>query len=68
VNGVQTVSAFGGKIGDCEEAAEVMITGPGGISVLNPKTRQIFAPAANGKWTVTVTVCGEKKTCELTLP
>ena len=67
-DGVQKVSAFGGKLGDCSEDTQVTITGPGGINIVNPGRRQVFSPAANGTWTVTATVCGETKTCTITLP
>jgi hypothetical protein len=74
VDGVQTVIASGGKIGTCLEEAEVTITGPGGVSVTFPdspfprRKRQQFSPAADGTWTVTASICGQSKTCTITLP
>ena len=74
INGVQTVVASGGKLGFCLDEPEVTITGPGGVNVAFPaapiprRKREKFAPAANGTWTVTVSVCGKSKTCSITLP
>lgn len=74
VNGVQTVSASGGKNGFCLDSPEVTITGPGGVEVNFPaapiprRKREQFSPAANGVWKVTTTICGQSKTCQITLP
>jgi hypothetical protein len=74
VNGVQTVVASGGKLGTCLEDTEVTITGPGGVNVSFPsvpiprRKREKFSPAADGTWTVTVTICNQTKSCSITLP
>jgi hypothetical protein len=74
VNGVQTVVASGGKLGTCLEDPEVTITGPGGVRVTFPdvpfprRKRETFSPAADGTWTVSVTICDQTKTCSITLP
>lgn len=70
INGVQTVSVGGGKNGFCLDTAEVHVTGPGGIDyTFRPgQKRDKFAPAANGVWKVTSTVCDKTKTVEITLP
>lgn len=74
VNGLQTVAAAGGKLGFCLEEPEVTITGPGGVEVRFPavpiprRKRETFSPAASGTWTITTTVCGQTKSCSVTVP
>jgi hypothetical protein len=67
-NGVQKVVAGGGKRGDCTDAPVVVVTGPGGINEGLLGKRKTYSPAANGTWKVTSTICGQTKTCEITLP
>jgi hypothetical protein len=67
-DGVQKVVAGGGKRGDCVDAPVVVVTGPGGINEGLLGKRKTYSPAANGTWKVTSTICGQTKTCEITLP
>jgi hypothetical protein len=69
VNGATTLSAAGGKLGPCDDGRQVTITGPGGVTVtIPPRNRRTFENPASGVWTVTATVCGKNRTCEITLP
>ncbi len=66
--GVQKVVAGGGKRGDCTDNPTVTVTGPSGINHPIRGKPRTYTPAANGTWTVTATICGVTKQCEITLP
>lgn len=66
INGVPTVVAGGGKIGKCNEEPQVAITGPTVVEVFRRNERRTYRPAANGVWTVTSTICGLTKRCQIT--
>ena len=70
VDGFQKVVAGGGANGSCQDTPVVQITGPGGLNLtlLPGQKRLVFDPAASGTWTVTSTVCGRTKTCQITVP
>jgi hypothetical protein len=66
VNGVTTLAAAGGKLGPCADARQVTLTGPGGVTVTNPpKGRRTIENPPSGAWTITATVCGKSRTCEI---
>jgi hypothetical protein len=69
VNGVTTLAAAGGKLGSCADARQVTLTGPGGVLVTDPaKGRRTFNDPAPGLWSITATVCGKTRACQLNLP
>jgi hypothetical protein len=66
VNGVTTLAAAGGKLGSCDDGRQVTLTGPGGVTVTNPpKGRRTIENPPSGAWTITATVCGKSRTCEI---
>ena len=68
--GAQRVVAGGGtRPKNCPHPVTIKITDPAGNNHNPPQPpgRQTFDPAAGGKWSVSVTVCGKTKTCSINL-